>query len=50
MKISECETILNEVKFVKSHEEIIEKNQNRPKLIQPYIDRLNKYYKLKNNG
>ena len=26
MKISECETILNEVKFVKSHEEIIEKN------------------------
>ena len=50
MKISECETILNEVKFVKSHEEIIEKNRNRPKLIQPYIDRLNKYYKLKNNG
>lgn len=50
MKISECETILNEVKFVKNHEEIIEKNRNRPKLIQPYIDRLNKYYKLKNNG
>ena len=30
MKISECETILNEVKFVKSHEEIIEKNRNIP--------------------
>jgi hypothetical protein len=50
MKISECETILNEVEFVKSHTELIEKNKHRPKFVKPYIDRLEKYFKLKNNG
>ena len=49
MRISECETILNEVEFVKSHTELIEKNKHRPKFVKPYIDRLEKYYKLKKN-
>ena len=50
MKISECETILNEVEFVESHTELIEKNKHRPRFVKPYIDRLEKYFKLKNNG
>ena len=47
MKLSECETITDEAKFLETHE--LRSSQN-VKLSEPFIERLEKYLKLKNES
>lgn len=48
MRISQAETIIDEKKFVKSHEDYIK--AMKPNLSKPYKLRLEKYLKIKEDG
>lgn len=47
MKLSECETIIDEKKFLESH---LERERKGGKINEPYIERLNKYRKIKDEN
>lgn len=46
MRLNECSTILDEEKFVSSHQAIIEANKDK-KFIKPYTERLDEYFERK---
>lgn len=47
MKLSKCETIIDEKKFLESH---LERERKGGKINEPYIERLNKYRKIKDEN
>jgi len=49
IKLSSCETIIDEKKFLDAHTATVKRNEGN-RYFEPYKERLNRYYEIRRNS